>query len=100
MHTAGSDSTVFVDIRETAAYEVDHIPGALSIPFYQFFKDPAPLLSMDRSNTYVLYCQEAFCRLDRLMVQALQAADFESVYFLRNGYLKWLEYGFPVEGSE
>jgi rhodanese-related sulfurtransferase len=97
MHSTGD--AVFVDIREQEAYEVDHIPGALSIPFHQFFKDPAPLLSGDPRRPHILYCQEAFCRRDRLMVQALQSHGFTSVYFIRNGYLKWLEYGFPVDSE-
>ena len=90
-------SAVFLDIRTARDYAVDHIPGARSMPFHPFFRDPSQKKKLDPSMTYILYGQEPYNRKDRLMTQALVRSGFGSVYFLRNGYNEWLKYGFPVE---
>lgn len=90
-------SAEFIDIRDPQAFALDHIPGAESRPFFDFFhgKDPAEWPSRDQ--TLVLYDFETNSRRAPLMVWACQKKGYRSVFFLRNGFKDWLDYGFPVQ---
>jgi len=84
---------VILDARPKADYELDHIPGAISMPFFeveQRYKE------LPRDKWIVAYCacpraesQEA--------VRVLKEKGFQKVKVLYEGYFEWLARGYPVE---
>ncbi|OVE79053.1 hypothetical protein BVY01_03595 [bacterium I07] len=91
-------SAVFVDLRPQDKYTLDHIPGARSCPFFNFFKNPS-IFPDDKNLTYILYCFEPMCKEARIMGQQLIKEGYTQVLFIRNGYKEWLEKTFPVESG-
>lgn len=87
-HDAGVD-LVFVDARPPLDYEFGHIPGALSVPYYEAadYVDEIP-----RDKLVVVYCEcphaEAVQTAD-----ALVAAGFPNVKVIDEGLFGWTELG-------
>ncbi len=48
------DNSVIIDIRNSYYYDMGHIEGAISIPYYNLFSNYSYYL--DKSDTYYLYC--------------------------------------------
>lgn len=95
--TAGE--AILVDVRETAEYEMEHIPGAVLCPMSVF--DPArfPRIAEKR---LVLHC--AVGKRSANAAHRLTEAGYRTVYNLRAGIRGWKEAGFatgvtpPIDG--
>ena len=94
------ESAVFVDIRPKKDFDLDHVPGALSLPFREFFADPSIFNDQDRETTYLLYDAERNSRPVRLMSRQMEKMGFQNILILRGGFIEWLDRTFPVEGGE
>jgi rhodanese-related sulfurtransferase len=94
------ESAVFVDIRPQKDFDMDHVPGALSLPFREFFAEPSLFKDQDRETTYILYDAELNSRPVRLMGRQLEKMGFQNILILRGGFIEWLDRTFPVEGEE
>lgn len=88
-------TAVFIDIRTGEEFELDHIPGARSVPFRDFFRHP--VIGQERETVLVLYAFEPMSTRPRLVAQQLLKMGHPDVMFLRNGFSEWLERGFPTE---
>ena len=87
---------VVVDGRSTEAYAQEHIPGALSLPHRMI--DNESTASLDRSLTYVCYCDGIGCNASTKTAMKLLLLGFE-VRELIGGLDWWKRDGYPTEGE-
>lgn len=87
---------IYLDARETAEYEVSHLPGALHLGYDQ----PAMQLldTMDRSHPVVVYCTIGY-RSEK-MADKLRKLGFQEVYNLYGSIYAWALAGYPLENSQ
>lgn len=88
-------AAVFWDVRPETDFGLDHIPGARSVPFPAFFRNPERYVPADPGTTLVLYDFEDYSSRPRQMIQWLLSEGYSRVYQLRNGYSFWLDRGYP-----
>jgi rhodanese-related sulfurtransferase len=88
---------VFIDMRSADDYEIDHIPGALSLSFFEFFDRSSFVKHQDKNAKYILYDFERNSKPVRLMARQMAKYRFQSVSVLRGGLSEWLYRSFPVE---
>jgi len=87
-------AVTLVDVRETAEYATERIPGAKLHPLSQFNPDRVQPLS---GQKLVLYCQSGN-RSAKAAQQCLEAG-FDSVIHLRGGISSWKNAGYGIEKS-
>jgi rhodanese-related sulfurtransferase len=87
---------VIVDARSTAAYEQQHIPGAVSIPHRTM--TPESTASLDRDALYVVYCDGVGCNASTKGALHLSKLGFR-VKELIGGLDWWKRDGYKTEGS-
>ena len=85
-----------VDGRSAEAYAQDHIPGSLSLPHRTISADSTA--SLDRSLTYVCYCDGIGCNASTKTAMKLLMLGFE-VRELIGGLDWWRRDGYPTEGE-
>ena len=88
-------AVTLVDVRETAEYATERIPGAQLHPLSQF--NPQKLHPIE-GKTLVLYCQSGN-RSTKAAQQCLEAG-FTSVIHLRGGIPSWKNAGYGIEKSQ
>jgi rhodanese-related sulfurtransferase len=94
-------AAVFVDIRPEMEFRKEHVPGAESQPFHQFFK----LFKRFEQNhpkdkTYVFYCFEPACREGHTMLVWMQKREYQKAVWMYGGLSQWIQSGYPVEGGK
>jgi cytochrome c oxidase cbb3-type subunit 3/ubiquinol-cytochrome c reductase cytochrome c subunit len=86
---------VIIDARAPSDWLQFHIPGALSIPYY----DAAQLDRIPNDGTWVV----AYCACPHhasgVIVDALRQRKFEHTAVLDEGILFWKRAGFPLDGQ-
>jgi molybdopterin/thiamine biosynthesis adenylyltransferase/rhodanese-related sulfurtransferase len=90
----GSDSPVFVDVRERDEWEQGHIPRALHIPrgsLESRIEQAVP----DRAQPIVVYC--AAGNRSAFAAKTLEELGYEEVVSLAGGFGGWTRNGFPTE---
>ncbi|MDQ0425378.1 rhodanese-like domain-containing protein [Cellulomonas iranensis] len=87
---------VVVDGRSAAAYEAEHIRGAVSIPHRSMSADS--LADLSREPLYVAYCDGIGCNASTKAALKLSTAGFR-VRELIGGLDWWKRDGHPTEGS-
>lgn len=87
----------FIDVRPREEYEIDHIPGAISIPVLDYYKSPDILKPLNRQDQYILYCFEPECKEANALAIEFLHDKFSNIVILRGGFSEWLEKGYPVE---
>lgn len=86
-----ADEAILVDVRETAEYEMEHIPGAVLYPMSVFDPIRFPRIAEKR---LVLHC--AVGKRSAAAAQRLITAGYPTVYNLRAGIRGWREAGFAT----
>jgi len=93
----GVKDVVVVDTRTTEYYQRGHIPGAVSFPHRTMTE--ASTAHLDRSKTYVTYCDGIGCNASTKGAFKLASLGFK-VKELLGGLDFWLRDGHPVaQGS-
>ncbi len=88
---------VIIDARPPSDYVVSHIPGAVSVPFYEA-NTAVDLLPRDAWNLAYCGCPHA---ASGQVVDTLRAAGYERSAVLDEGFFVWVQRGYPVaEGFE
>lgn len=85
-----------IDLRTESEYNQGYIRNAININYYSnnFFQT---LNSLEKSNTYLIYCRSGNRSEDTL--NRMENLKFTTVYNLAGGINKWVEKGYPtVEG--
>lgn len=87
---------VIVDARPPQDYQMDHISGAISMPFYDVANRYSEL---PRDTWIVTYCACPRAEAEEA-ASVLRDNGFTKVKVLYDGYFEWLSRGYPVtEGS-
>ena len=87
---------VIVDGRSSEAYELEHIPGAISIPHRSISQ--ATLAGLSRTPLYVAYCDGIGCTASTKTAIKLASAGFR-VKELIGGLDWWKRDNHPTEGT-
>ena len=93
-----SKTAVFADSRHRADFEAGHIQGAVHL--YAADSDvwlTDFLTATDPMATIITYCDGEACPLAKDLAELLALNGFENVRYLKNGWTRWQEKGFPVE---
>lgn len=93
---AGANDLVVLDVREKAAYDSAHIPGARNVPRGQLelrVDDEFP----DPTLRIVVCCE--FGKISTLAAATLRQLGFLRAVALDGGMKAWREGGLPVEGA-
>ena len=93
----GVTDIVVVDARARELYARGHIPGAISFPHREMSAETTKAL--DRSKTYVVYCDGIGCNGSTKGAYKLAAAGFR-VKELLGGLDYWIRDGHPVACGE
>lgn len=88
---------VFVDTRHREDFQVDHIPDAITLPFFEFFDHTDLFHDRERNAVYILYDLERNSKNVRLMARQLARNGFTRVFVMRGGFVEWLDKKYPVE---
>jgi rhodanese-related sulfurtransferase len=88
----------FVDARTAEEYAEGHIPGAVSLPFDDVFKDPDKAKHLDTHGRSVVitYCGGGDCDLSRNLAFSLIDAGQKKVLVFTGGMPGWKDAGNPV----
>lgn len=93
----GSDKVLVVDNAPELAYEEEHIPGAVNLPWVQVIRPP---VTLPRNKTLVFYCPCGPGDADSIdMSKKLRNFGYFNTRVLEGGWFKWLELGYPVESN-
>jgi len=89
---------IFADSRHAADFEAGHIKGAVhlyaadqEIWLHEF------LAAIDPEKVIITYCDGEDCHLAQALAELLSLNGFDNVRYLRNGWTRWRDGGFPVE---
>ncbi|UDY37535.1 rhodanese-like domain-containing protein [Dermatobacter hominis] len=86
-----------VEVLPSAAYDEEHLPGAISLPLADLGPDAAERL--DRSRPVVTYCYDHQCDLSARAAWLLRSLGFDEVYDYTDSKVAWLAEGLPSEGT-
>ncbi len=89
---------IFADSRQPGDYDAGHIRGALNLTA----GEPDTWLSdflaaTDPTVLIITYCDGEVCHLATDLAELLMLNGFENVRYLKNGWTRWRESGFPIE---
>jgi rhodanese-related sulfurtransferase len=92
---------LFLDARPLANYEMEHIPGALSLPEEGFDAAFARLEPTLRSRLdIVVYCAGYGCEASHIVARKLRERGVHTA-ILNEGWPAWTDAGYPVrEGAQ
>ena len=87
---------ILIDARPSVDYNLRHISGAYSVPFYEVEEhiDRFPL-----GEWYVTYCACPHSE-SGIVAEAFMATGHETVGIIDEGYLVWEELGYPTTEGE
>jgi rhodanese-related sulfurtransferase len=91
-------SVTLIEALSVAAYEAEHLPGALNAPDV-LTADVAARLVPDRDATVVVYCSGPACGRSKVTAAALLRLGYTNVRVFSGGKLEWMDAGLPFEGT-
>jgi rhodanese-related sulfurtransferase len=81
---------LWVDARPESEYEVEHIPGAVSLNPENWSEQLPRFLDEWRpTEKAVVYCSAASCDTSREIAERLRRSGVEPVYYLKGGWEDW-----------
>ena len=85
-----------VDARPTSDFLLEHITGAVNVPFYnaELFVDQLP-----KENWTVVYCACPHAESGQV-ADLLESEGFTRVKVLDEGFFEWKARGYPVSSQE
>jgi len=94
MHRMERGEALLVDVRPKEEYDMDHIPGAISIPMAELEER---LSSLPRHVEIVAYCRGPYCFLSAQAAELLRSRGFRA-FRLEEGVLEWRHAAGQVQG--
>ena len=91
-----------IDARSKEGYLEGHIPGAINIPYEQYFDYEEQISNFPEDKWLVCYCDGPPCELGAQMAEELKLRDFKKVAVYRGGINDWKQHASLAvsEGSE
>jgi rhodanese-related sulfurtransferase len=87
---------LFLDARPRDNYDMEHIPGALSLPEQGFDATFARLEPTLRTRfDIIVYCAGYGCEASHIVTRLLRARGIQAV-ILKEGWPAWTDAGYPV----
>ena len=88
----GGAAMVLLDARPPSDYVLGHVQGAVSVPFYavEDYLDQLP-----KETWIVAYCACPHAE-SGLAADALQSNGYDRVKVMDEGYLEWVQAGYPI----
>lgn len=90
--------TIFVDARDSDAFEEGHIKGAVLLPIGEF--DARIESFLDRYGLHqniITYCSGRSCEDSHHLAQLLAEFGYDNVWVMIDGFPGWADKGFPVD---
>ena len=94
------NQALFIDIRPQIEFEIDHIPGALSMPFTQYFGQKNLLETHEKAEIIIVYGFEPLNKEVNLFVEQFVKQGFNRAQILRGGFAAWIENRYPLETGD
>lgn len=93
-------NSAFLDAREREDYLVEHVAGALWLPFSAFARRrPAVLEYVATDGPVVVYCEGGDCHSSRMVAEMLRDFGYGDVRVLDIGWAAWKSAGHPTESG-
>jgi rhodanese-related sulfurtransferase len=90
------ENIVPLDARQAAGFENEHIPGAINIPHREMSE--ASTVSLDRTKTYVCYCDGIGCNASTKGALNMTRLGFKVKELI--GGIEWWKFdGYATEGT-
>jgi rhodanese-related sulfurtransferase len=86
-----------IEVLPTPAYELEHLPGAISVPLEELTADA--VRELDPARPTVAYCYDYQCDLSARAAHRLETLGFSEVYDYTASKVAWFAMGLPAEGS-
>jgi len=81
---------LWVDARPEADYQLEHIPGAVSLNPDNWSEQLPRFLDLWRPpEKAVVYCSAASCETSKEIADRLRRSGVDSVYYLKGGWEAW-----------
>ena len=94
-----SGKALFLDARSDREYQYAHIPNAISA-YYQDVKTNPKILSLDRSQPVVAYCNSPKCPMAEVLATKLNELGFTRIYVFPGGMKEWIGAKLPIQAAE
>lgn len=92
-----SRKAVFVDARSSEAYREGHILCARSLPLSELDRHiDSFMAAVPMEEMIITYCDGVECSLSEDLVKELYFRGYDNAKVLINGWIRWVEAGFPV----
>jgi rhodanese-related sulfurtransferase len=92
-----AQGAVLIEVLPKTAYDLEHLPGAISLPLEELTPDSVRALDPDRPT--IAYCYDYQCDLSARAAHRLETLGFSEVYDYTASKVAWMAMGLPVEGS-
>jgi rhodanese-related sulfurtransferase len=90
---AGVPNLVIVDARYRETFDLEHLPGAINLPWREI--DESTTAHLSRDAEYVVYCWNASCHASTKTANRLESFGF-TVKELHGGLQVWKRQGYPT----
>ncbi len=94
-----SGKAVFLDARPDREYQYAHIPNAI-MAYYMEAKSNPQVLTLDRNQTVVAYCNSPKCPMAEVLATKLNEIGFTRIYVFPGGMKEWIGAKMPIQASE
>jgi rhodanese-related sulfurtransferase len=92
---------ISIDVRLKQAFDMGHLPDALSFPLSEFDDGLPQLLDLVKKDMAVLvYCSGVECSDSHTFAAKLLELNFTKVRVYPGGFQEWQEMGFEIEKNE
>ena len=92
-----ADGAQLVEVLPESAYEQEHLPGAVNVPFTELDEDA--VAELDPNAPTVVYCYDHECDLSARAAHRFEALGFTDVYDYVSSKAAWMACGLPIEGT-
>jgi len=96
-----AQAVVVLDARNSGDYAQDHIPGSLSLPYWELSSAyPAVAARLPHDRPLLITCYGSECGLSMRLAKRLLADGYRDLIVLRGGIAAWEAAGYPLTGPE
>ena len=95
-----SGNIVLIDVRRADIFAQGHLPGARSVPLYDFEENRDRFLAdVTPQDAVLAYCSGVTCTDSHTFAAHLLKMGFSNVSVYAGGFAEWAEMGFEVEAG-